>query len=155
MAEYLSNQLKAVLFLEDINEGIPMRQADGYTVQHFDYNYYRTRDHEGKPYGGSNTSLMDITIKTISADGYKELYRRLHSRELHPFTIVFNATYDEFRILENYADAMVVNGYMVEIEEVFDTMSEKQQGMMLSMKILLHTLDYMGVRVNRKYFVNQ
>ena len=155
MADYFSNQLKAVLFLEDITEGVPMRQAEGYTIQHFDYNYYRTRDHEGNPYGGSNASLMDITIKTISADGYKELYRRLHSRELYSCTIVFNATYDGFRILESYADAMVVNGYIVEIEEVFDTMTKKRQGMMLSMKILLHSLDYLGTRVNRKYLVNQ
>ena len=155
MADYFSNQLKAVLFLEDITEGVPMRQAEGYTIQHFDYNYYRTRDHEGNPYGGSNTSLMDITIKTISADGYKELYRRLHSRELYSCTIVFNATYDGFRILESYADAMVVNGYIVEIEEVFDTMTKKRQGMMLSMKILLHSLDYLGTRLNRKYLVNQ
>ena len=68
---------------------------------------------------------------------------------------MFNATYDGFRILESYADAMVVNGYIVEIEEVFDTMTKKRQGMMLSMKILLHSLDYLGTRVNRKYLVNQ
>ena len=36
MADYFSNQLKAVLFLEDITEGVPMRQAEGYTIQHFD-----------------------------------------------------------------------------------------------------------------------
>lgn len=155
MADYLSNELKAVLFLEDITEGIPMRKEHGYTIQHFDYNYYRTRDHEGKPYGTSNTSLMDITVRTISANGYKELYQRLQSRELYPCTIVFNATYDEFQILKDYTDAMVVNGYIVEIEEVFDTIGEKKQGMMLSMKILLHSLDYLGTSVNRKYMVNQ
>ena len=79
MADYFSNQLKAVLFLEDITEGIPMRQAGGYTVQHFDYNCFRTRDKMGKPYGPSNASLMQIILKTISADGYKELYHRLNT----------------------------------------------------------------------------
>ena len=41
MADYLSNQLKAVLFLGDITEGIPMRQQEGLTVQHFDFNCFR------------------------------------------------------------------------------------------------------------------
>lgn len=154
MADYFSNQLKAVLFLEDITEGIPMRQAGGYTVQHFDYNCFRTRDKMGKPYGPSNASLMQIILKTISADGYKELYHRLNSQEFCPFTVVFNATYDEFRILNDYSDAMVANGYMVEIEELFDTQGSKKEGMMLSMKILLHSLDYLGKRVNRKLMVN-
>lgn len=154
MADYFSNQLKAVLFLEDITEGIPMRQADGYTVQHFDYHCFRTRDKMGKPYGPSNASLMQITLKTISADGYKELYHRLNSPELCPFTVVFNATYDEFRILKDCSDVMVANGYVVEVEELFDTQGDKKDGMLLSLKILLHSLDYLGKRVNRKLMVN-
>ena len=44
--------------------------------------------------------------------------------------------------------------YMVEIEELFDTQGSKKEGMMLSMKILLHSLDYLGKRVNRKLMVN-
>ena len=154
MADYLSNQLKAVLFLEDINEGIPMRQEAGFTIQHFDYNCFRTRDKAGKPYGPSNASLMQITVKTISADGYKELYYRLNSTERYRFSVIFNATYDDFKILKDYADAMVVDGYIVDIEEVFDTTGNKKDGMMLSMKILLHSLDYLGVRVDRKLVVN-
>ena len=154
MAEYLSNQLKAVLLLEDITEGIRMRQDAGFTVQHFDYNCFRTRDKSGRPYGPSNASLMQITLKTLSADGYKELYQRLNNVELYPFSVVFNATYDEYRVLENYVDAMVVSGYIVEIEELFDSASCKKEGMTLSMKILLHSLDYLGKRMDRKLVVN-
>lgn len=154
MAEYISNQLKAVLFLEDITEGIPMRQEAGLTIQHFDYNCFRTRDKVGKPYGPSNASLMQITVKTLSADGYKELYQRLNSLEQYPFSVIFNATYDEFKILQDYADAMLVNGYIVEIDELFDSANSKKEGMTLNMKLLLHSLDYLGKRVNRKLVVN-
>lgn len=154
MADYISNQLKTVLYLEDITMGIPMRQVNGFTVQHFDYNCFRTRDGVGSPYGPTNASLMRITVKTLLSDGYKELYNRLKSTELYAFSVVFNATYDEFRVLKDYADAMVVNGYIVEIEEVFDTMSGKQEGMMLNLKILLHSLEYLGKRVNRRLLVN-
>ena len=154
MADYFSNQLKAVLFLEDINEGIPMRQEAGFTIQHFDYNCYRTRDKEGKPYGPSNASLMQVTVKTLSAAGYKELYNRLNSTDLYPFTLIFNAVYDSNKILKDYADAMVASGYIVEIEEKFDTIGYKKEGMMLNMKILLQSLDYLGKRVNRELVVN-
>ena len=37
MAEIFSNQLKAVLFLGDVNELAALRQENGYTVQHLDY----------------------------------------------------------------------------------------------------------------------
>lgn len=154
MPEFMSKQLKAVMFLEDITEGIPMRQESGFTVQHFEYSCFRTRDNAGMPYGPSNGSLMQITLKTISSDGYKELYQRLNSMELYSLSLIFNASYDEYRILEDYADAMIANGYIVEIEEVFDTLDTQHNGMTLNMKILLNSLDYIGNRVNRKLMVN-
>lgn len=154
MADYLSNRLKAVLFSEDITEGSPMRREAGYTIKHFDYNCFRTRDNAGKPYGSSNASLMQIVVKTVSADGYKEFYNRLNSMERYRFTIVFDATYDQHKILRDYADAMVAEGYIVEIEETFDTIGNKKDGMQLSMSILLHSVDYLGERADRKLVIN-
>jgi hypothetical protein len=154
MADYLSNQLKAVLFLGDITEGIPMRQQEGLTVQHFDFNCFRPRNNIGVPYGPSNASLMQITLKTVSADGYKELYDRLQSDELYHFSVVFNASFDEFKLLKEYGDAMMVVGYIVEIEEEFDTVDKPKQGMMLSMKILLHTLSMVGKNQTKTIVVN-
>ena len=154
MLEYMSQQLKAVMFLEDINEGIPARQENGFTIQHFDYSCFRSRNKMGIPYGPSNASLMLITLKTISSDGYKELYQRLNSMEQYDFSLIFNATYDDYRILQDYEDAMIAHGYVVEIEELFDTTDTQHNGMTLNMKILLHSLDYIGSRVDRQLFVN-
>ena len=154
MLEYMSQQLKAVMFLEDINEGIPARQENGFTIQHFDYSCFRSRNKMGIPYGPSNASLMLITLKTISSDGYKELYQRLNSMEQYDFSLIFNATYDDYRILQDYEDAMIAHGYVVEIEELFDTTDTQHNGMTLYMKILLHSLDYIGSRVDRQLFVN-
>lgn len=154
MLEYMSQQLKAVMFLEDISEGIPARQENGFTIQHFDYSCFRSRNKMGIPYGPSNASLMLITLKTISSDGYKELYQRLNSMEQYDFSLIFNATYDDYRILQDYEDAMIAHGYVVEIEELFDTTDTQHNGMTLNMKILLHSLDYIGSRVDRQLFVN-
>ena len=154
MPEYMSKQLKAVMFLDDITEGIPLRQEKGFTVQHFDYSCFRSRDKVGMPFGPSNASLMQITLKTISSDGYKELYQRLSSMDQFAFSMIFNASYDDFHILQDYEDAMIVNGYVVEIEELFDTIDPQHNGMILNMKILLHSLDYLGSRMDRKLMVN-
>ena len=70
------------------------------------------------------------------------------------FSMIFNASYDDFHILQDYEDAMIVNGYVVEIEELFDTIDLQHNGMILNMKILLHSLDYIGSRVERKLMVN-
>ena len=97
---------------------------------------------------------MQITLKTVSADGYKELYDRLQSDELYHFSVVFNASFDEFKLLKEYGDAMMVVGYIVEIEEEFDTVDKPKQGMMLSMKILLHTLSMVGKNQTKTIVVN-
>lgn len=154
MPEYLSRQLKAVMFLEDITEGIPARQENGFTIQHFDYSCFRSRDKAGAPYGPSNASLMQITLRTISSDGYKELYLRLNSMEQYAFSLIFNASYNDSRILQEYEDAMIANGYVVEIEELFDTSDIQHNGMTLNMKILLHSLDYIGSKMEKRLFVN-
>jgi hypothetical protein len=74
--------------------------------------------------------------------------------EQFAFSMIFNASYDDFQILQDYEDAMIVNGYVVEIEELFDTIAPQHNGMILNMKILLHSLDYIGSRVERKLMVN-
>ena len=154
MPEYMSRQLKAVMFLEDISEGIPARQENGFTIQHFEYSCFRSRDKAGMPYGPSNASLMQITLRTISSDGYKELYQRLNSMEQYAFSLIFNASYNDSRILQDYEDAMIANGYVVEIEELFDTSDIQHNGMTLNMKILLHSLDYIGSKMEKRLFVN-
>ena len=42
--EITSNHIKALLFLEDITEGIPISQDDCFTIQHFNYNCSRQRN---------------------------------------------------------------------------------------------------------------
>ena len=89
MAEFFSNQLKAVLFLGDITEQMNLRQEDGYTIQNFDYQSFRSRDKLGQPYGPSNASLAHITLRSISGEGYKNLYTILKQRECYSFSVLF------------------------------------------------------------------
>ena len=154
MAEFFSNQLKAVLFLGDITEQMSLRQEDGYTVQNFDYQSYRSCDKQGIPYGPSNATLVHITLRTISGEGYKNLYTILKQRECYSFSVLYNVKYSDDRLVESYETATVLNGYIVEIEEIFDTNRMKNQSMILNMKILLHDVDYLGINTHRRLVVN-
>lgn len=149
-----SNQLKAVLFWGDIKEQMNLRQDDGYTIQNLDYQSFRSRDSLGKPYGLSNASLAHITLRSISGEGYKKLYNILKERECHAFSVLYNVKYADDRLVESYETATVFNGYIVEIEEIFDTHQKKNQSMILNMKILLHDVDYIGVNTHRRLVVN-
>ena len=154
MAEFFSNQLKAVLFLGDITEQMNLRQEDGYTIQNFDYQSFRSRDKLGQPYGPSNASLAHITLRSISGEGYKNLYTILKQRECYSFSVLYNVKYANDRLVESYDTATVLNGYIVEIEEIFNTQHKKNQSMILNMKILLHDVDYIGVNTHRRLVVN-
>lgn len=154
MAEIFSNQLKAVLFLGDVNELAALRQENGYTVQHLDYESFRSRDKSGQPYGLINASLANITLRSISGEGYKDLYNILKDRECHAFSVLYNITYKDDRLVESYDTATVLYGYIVEIEEIFDTNHKKGQGMILNMKILLHDVSYIGSNTQRRLVVN-
>jgi hypothetical protein len=154
MAEFFSNQLKAVLFLGDITEQMNLRQEDGYTIQNFDYQSFRSRDKLGQPYGPSNASLAYITLRSISGEGYKNLYNILKQRECYSLSLLYNVKYSEDRLVESYETATVLNGYIVEIEEIFDTNPMVSQSMILNMKILLHDVDYLGINTHRRLVVN-
>ena len=149
-----SNQLKAVLFLGEIKEQMNLRQDDGYTIQSLDYQSFRSRDRLGQPYGLSNATLANITLRSISGEGYKKLYNILKERVSNPFSVLYNVKYTEERLVASYDTATVLNGYIVEIEEVFDTRKKQDHSMILNMKILLHDIDYIGVNSQRKLVVN-
>jgi hypothetical protein len=154
MTEFFSNQLKAVLFLGDITELKNLRQEDGYTIQDFDYQSFRSRDKLGQPYGPSNASLARITLRSISGDGYKSLYNILKQRECYSFSVLYNVKYADDRLVESYDTATVLNGYIVEIEEIFSTNNKKSPSMILNMKVLLHDVNYIGVNTHRRLVVN-
>ena len=154
MTEIFSNQLRAVLFVGNVNEIAALRQECGFTIQHLDYESFRSRDKSGQPYGPSNASLANITLRSISGEGYKKLYEALKLKECNAFSVLYNVKYVKNHIVDSYEMGIVLYGYIVEIEEVFDTHHKNDQSMMLNMKILLHSVSYMGENTQRKLVIN-
>ncbi|MGM9760184.1 MAG: hypothetical protein ACI30I_08745 [Parabacteroides sp.] len=158
MAENLSNYLKALVTLEDLTLGLPIRQKGCQTVQHFSYRCGRSRNSQGKPYGPTTASILHFTLKSLSNNESKHFYRRLQDNETHTFSFLFNATFDGLQLLSDYDDAMVVTGYVIDIEEFFGTQMEEiedKEQMYMRVDLLVESIEYVGKMSNRTLYTNQ
>jgi hypothetical protein len=68
--------------------------------------------------------------------------------------VLYNVKYTDEHLVDDYDIATVLNGYIVEIEERFETGQKKNQSMILCMKILLHDVECTGENTQRKLVVN-
>lgn len=127
-----------------------MSQEHCLVLQHFDYKCQRSRNESGEPYGTTMSATLNCTIR--SAGCLQVFYDHLKSNATHNYTFAFNATFDEQKLLYDYEDAMVVSGYIIDVEEDFDTDSDENdetRQMLLSIKILLSNITYIGRTTNR------
>lgn len=150
--EITSNHIKALLFLEDITEGIPISQDDCFTIQHFNYNCSRQRDSTKMPNGPTGTTVLRFVIKSLPEEGGKTFYQRLTESTAYPFSFVFNATFDANKRLCDYEDAMVISGYIINIEEAFGNYTsdpDKTDRMLMSVDVLLRSITYIGKKSNK------
>ncbi len=145
----LSNHTKAVLFSENLLEQQVMRRDNATVIMHLDYTLGRPRNDFGTPYGRMSGSKMLVTVRVGTRDN-KEYYERLTMNESQTFTIVFNATYDEWGMLANYESATVVEGYIVGITENYDSdkAAEQSEQMTLEFSFLLTSITYIGENDN-------
>jgi len=121
MPTLLSNHLKAILFIGNIDiDHQKIDRYNVYTVQAFDYEYRRQRNSFGMPFGHTLSTVMHFTVRLLNSTDLKIFYKA--SKEANPqnYTFLFNATFAENRRLQEFEDAMVVSGYIVGIEEIYE-----------------------------------
>jgi hypothetical protein len=122
----ISDYLKAVLYPETLLEC--GQSSDNLwnavkdkcpVIQHFSYKVQRNRNDAGIPYGGTTPTELKFTIRLGQPDDSKLYYDRLMSNELFDYTFIFNASFDDNKRLNGFADAMVARGYVVDVKEDF------------------------------------
>lgn len=145
-----SNNIKAILVTEDFSEAARIAQEKCLTLQHFDYKCQRSRNEKGVPYGPTVSVTLNCTMRATG--GLQVFYDRLRSNATYSYSFIFNATFDSQKTLADYEDAMIVNGYIVDVEEVFDSASglhDESSQMLLNVKILLSDITYVGRTSNK------
>ena len=152
MVTFYSNYLKVVFAPEDLGEmSEAILRSNCYTVQHFHYESKRLRDNNsGMDVHAEDSTLMDITIRINTPNCGKQLLEQMQDIEPHAYTLLFNATFKPTGRLEDYDDAIVATGYIINIEEAFDTpqQPEQQEQMLMHIQLLLNTITFVGMDNN-------
>lgn len=148
MAGTILNQVKMLLVLEDITEqGLDVRQNNSFAVQHFNYTCCRRRNDSGIPYGPTLPAYLDFTVKVVSGNNGKVFFERMQTNETFPFSFLFNASFNDTRQLSDYEDAMVATGYIVDLEEEYESAPAADgsaEQMLIHVKLLISNLAYLG-----------
>ena len=148
MATLYSNELKAVVVMENfLDNPMNILKENCMTVQHFNYECVHKRNDAGEIYGAINPVTLEFVVRINSPRQAKAFYKELVSNEHCHFSFLFNVTYNDNQRLSNYEDGMVVNGYIVHIEEEY-TSRTNQAGsstqIELHVKILSRSVTYLG-----------
>lgn len=155
MAALLSNELKAVVVTENfLEEPKNILKENCLTIQQFSYNCVHKRNSAGEVYGATKPVILDIKVRVNSPYHVKVFYSALEQNQHHDFSILFNVTFQANGHLADYEDGMVVNGYVVKVEEDYQGTKNREshdERMMLNVKILVRSAIYLG---KEKNFVN-
>ena len=152
MATLYSNELKAVVVMENfLDNPMNVLKENCMTVQHFNYECVHKRNENGEIYGATNPVILDFVVRVNSPRHAKAFYKELVSNEHTNFSFLFNVTYNQNQRLSDYEDGMVVNGYVVNVEENYSS-STNQAGsntqIELHVKLLTRNVTYLGVDNN-------
>lgn len=152
MATLYSNELKAVVVMENFLEN-PMNvmKENCMTIQHFNYECVHKRNDSDEIYGAIEPVILEFTVRANSPRQAKAFYQEIISNEHSNFSFLFNVTYNQYQRLSTYEDGMVVNGYIVHIEEDYSSLASSNGNnsqIELRVKILTRSVTYLGTDSN-------
>ena len=144
----LSNELKAVLFQENfLDNPKNVLKENCLVIQHFSYECERMRNNSSDVYGASKPVILKFTVRVNSPKHAKVFYSNLLSNSYFNYSFLFNATFNANQRLGDYEDGMVVNGYVVSVEEQYSSLQDDKgvdKQMLLEVKLLVRSTLYMG-----------
>lgn len=143
--QLLSNELKAVAVMADLSElGMSVTRNQCMTVDSFTYRCARKRDSDGRTYGASEPATLSFCVRINAAEQAKPLYKQLTTKEHGFLSFIFNATFSDTKRLSGYDDAMAVEGYIVDIQECFNSaaLSGENEQILLRAHMLVRSIIY-------------
>ena len=155
MAKLYSNELKAMVVAEDLVENpINVLKENCLVVQHFDYQCEHKRNAAGEVYGPTEPVILKFSIRANSPQHAKVFYSNLLNNAPFNYSFLFNATFNANQRLANYEDGMVVNGYVVSVEENYSTdrnITGEEEQILLEVRILARSVTYLGREEQNNY----
>ena len=126
------------------------------TIQELHYGYAFDRDEVGTIYGSVEKAMVEFTVRA-NVESSKVFYTSLKSLAAEKFSFLINAEFDEAttkngpQYLKCFSAALLVSGYVVDLEEVCSTGAQQA---MLRVKILATQLSYLHCEQSAKVTLN-
>lgn len=155
MAALFSNELKAIVVPENFLENPKnVLKENCLTVQHFDYQCEHKRNESGEVYGPTKPVMLKFAVRVNSPKHARVFYRNLVTNSHYNYSFLFNATFNGYQRLADFEDGMVINGYVVSVEEKYS--SEKNQNgeeeqVLLDVTLMVRSVNYMGREEQNNY----
>lgn len=153
------NELKAVVTMCNILEGEKSITRDNcMSVEHFDYRLERKRDYNGRTLTGNEPTFLNFSVRINAAEQAKPFYDQMTKQDNATWTFLFNASYSDTKRLTDYYEAMVVDGYVVDIQEDFRSAilnDPDEQQVILRARVLTRSITYIGQDCNKTIYITQ
>lgn len=148
MAKLFSNELKAFVVAEDFLENPKnVLKENCLSVQHFDYVAEHKRNSAGEIYGPTEPVMLKFSVRINSPRHARVFYSNLLDNSHYNYSFLFNVTFNEFQRLANYEDGLVVNGYVVSVEENYSAnkgITGEEEQILLDVTMLVRSVTFMG-----------
>lgn len=155
MARLYSNELKAIVVPENFLDNPKNVLKDHcLRVQHFNYECEHNRNEAGEVYGPTKSVILRFTVRVNSPSQVSEFYKNLMVNADFNYSFLFNATFDANQRLYEYEDGMVVNGYVISIEELFNSEVNAQgesEQIQMNIEVLARSVTYLGSHEQNNY----
>ncbi len=146
--------LRAMLVAEDVTMVMNSITKDKcFVVQHFSYNSQRERVASRMMTSMEDSSYIDFVIRIASANAGKTFYQHMTQNEPFAYSFLFNASFNGSGRLTDYDDAMMVKGFIVDMEEEICSSSQDNlpdMQVLIKVKLLLTSITYIGNEQNLK-----
>ncbi len=155
MAKLYSNELRAVIYPSNFQDNAAgVLRENCLTVQHFDYQCEHKRNESGEVYGATEPVVLKFTVRINSPHHARAFYQRLVLSGHYEYSLLFNVTFDPNQRLSDYEDGMIVDGYVVGVEERYTSQSRNagsDKQMLLDVEILVRSTTYLGREEQNNY----
>lgn len=160
------NTSKVVLFVGDMNEQIDIMQhhqqktvtqSQLMRVDNYHFTLQRSRNSFGVPYGASSGNIVDITVSVGTRDSLKVFYERLSETVKSTISLLFNVVCDQdgYFTPECCDGVIVLEGYIVDIQEQYDTVTtEAEDTSIIKIKLLADGITVVGSTHNISFSIN-
>lgn len=152
MNKLYSNELKAVLILDNFQDTPQsVLRENCIMVSHIDYHCEFRRNNSNTVYGAVDPVILNFSIRIGSAKKGNPFYRQLVENGHNMYTFLYNVTYDQNDRIDTYEDGMIVDAFVVKVDQEYTTQHtglDSDEQIMLRVKLLVRSITYLGTDKN-------